>query len=517
MSNDIEQSYTDIKKKRILSILPPNLELNSIATCKLYTSGIQGKKWLFSDLDGLLCFLLDYQNKTRCLALFDSFSFEKLFQYELYNDFGKAFIKLADDFRAFEVDNGFIGLQFDYASEANQFDIVIKKCEGNFLRSLFESKPFTKKIDPTVKMKSYAKTLKELFCSGDDYDENYAEDGTEIIKARSFEMLNNISYNKDTKQFEIGEISEELRRIFIAAGLRKKDLINDLDFAFHMFKQIILGVSENKDLLYTDFFHKQYGPPVSNANNRNNSDDSEDDNDDDNENRQSSISSDKQQQKSLDNTIKSTVDQSKSNQVNKQINPLNQSSKQNVPIKENKLKPTPTSTNQPKQQQFKQVIPENSQSSQKSFIPINKSNASSSIPKPPSNIPTPPSNIPKPPQGQIPLPPPLNGPTPPPFTLDLSMANIPKVANDNPQVSREQELNSIKLKKVEVNEEAKSESMYDQIKNIKLKAVAKKEPAQIITKNEKNYLQSSLAAAIQQRRKNLMKHQEESDSEDEDW
>lgn len=61
--------------------------------------------------------------------------------------------------------------------------------------------------------------------------------------------------------------------------------------------------------------------------------------------------------------------------------------------------------------------------------------------------------------------------------------------------------------------------MYEQIKNIKLKAV-EKDPVQsqkLMTKNEKNFLQNTLALAIQQRRKNLLKHQEEESDSDEDW
>lgn len=61
--------------------------------------------------------------------------------------------------------------------------------------------------------------------------------------------------------------------------------------------------------------------------------------------------------------------------------------------------------------------------------------------------------------------------------------------------------------------------MYDQIKNIKLKAVQKEtaQPQKLMTKNEKNYLQNTLAMALQQRRKNLLKHQEEDSESDEDW
>ena len=79
MSND---SKIDMQRMKILSILPPNVELAAKANAKLFTSNVEGKVWLYSDLEGIMCFLLDYQNKCTKLALFDVYSFEKLFEYE---------------------------------------------------------------------------------------------------------------------------------------------------------------------------------------------------------------------------------------------------------------------------------------------------------------------------------------------------------------------------------------------------------------------------------------------------
>ena len=110
MSNDHE---VDMQRIKILSILPPNVELAAKTNGKLFTSDCEGKIWLYTDLEGILCFLLDYQNKTTYLALFDVYSFEKLFQYELYRDFSKYFLTIAPDFRCFETESGFIGIQFD--------------------------------------------------------------------------------------------------------------------------------------------------------------------------------------------------------------------------------------------------------------------------------------------------------------------------------------------------------------------------------------------------------------------
>ena len=58
--------------------------------------------------------------------------------------------------------------------------------------------------------------------------------------------MNNISFDRSTKQFKVGEIPDELKNVFMSAGIRKKDL-KDVDFAFNIYKIIIMGISgENK-------------------------------------------------------------------------------------------------------------------------------------------------------------------------------------------------------------------------------------------------------------------------------
>ena len=191
MSND---SKIDMQRMKILSILPPNVELAAKANAKLFTSNVEGKVWLYSDLEGIMCFLLDYQNKCTKLALFDVYSFEKLFEYELYKDFSKYFTILSSDFRCFEADAGFVGIQFDTDSEASIFDVAVKKFTGNLLDNIFQANLVTRKADEAAvkdKVKTYCKMIKQNWSSGSEekYNEDYIEDGLEIVKARNFEVL----------------------------------------------------------------------------------------------------------------------------------------------------------------------------------------------------------------------------------------------------------------------------------------------------------------------------------------
>jgi hypothetical protein len=95
---------------------------------------------------------------------------------------------------------------------------------------------------------NYAKKLKENLGEKDSkYDENYAEDGTQICKHKNFKVLNNISYDKKLKKFKFGKISDELKEMFVSFGIKKKDLESDMDFAFTLFKRVIVVLgSENK-------------------------------------------------------------------------------------------------------------------------------------------------------------------------------------------------------------------------------------------------------------------------------
>ena len=248
MDEEEDKGRTDIEKKKILAILPNNQELQGdIYNVKLYSSDREGLDWLYSGLEGNLAFVVDYQVKTKYIMLYDPTNYEKVFQYELYNGFEKFFEELAPEFRSFEIDTGFIGLQFDNQNDAQNFGRTLDKILQ--MKNIF-TKTKTKENAKlqNEKFQAYCKKLKEIFCEGDSkYDENYAEDGTQILKHRNFKVLSNISYDKQKKKFQFGKISDGLKEMFVNYGIKRKDLESDLDFAFSLFKKVIVGLgSENK-------------------------------------------------------------------------------------------------------------------------------------------------------------------------------------------------------------------------------------------------------------------------------
>ena len=239
----------NMEKIKILAILENNQELQGdIYTVKIYSSDREGEDWLYSGLEGLLALIIDNSVKTKYICLYDPTSYQKCFQYEMYKNFEKYFEVLAPDFRSFEIESGFIGLQFENQDDAVNFERAMKRI-STMKNELFNKAQVKEdhKLQREI-AQNYAKILKENFSEkGNKYDETYAEDGTQICKHRNFKILNNISYDKEKKVFKFGKISDELKEMFYSFGIKRKDLETDMDFAFTLFKKVIVGLgTENK-------------------------------------------------------------------------------------------------------------------------------------------------------------------------------------------------------------------------------------------------------------------------------
>ena len=247
MDIEIEKIRNDMEKKKFLQYCQIIKSFKAIYIMLNYIHLIQRINWLYSGLEGNLGLIVDFQVKTKYICIYDPITCEKLFQYELYNGFEKFFEELAPEFRCFEIESGFIGLKFENPGETEEFVRILNKI--SYMKNIFakgKEKKNTKLEQEKIQI--YCKKLKEMFCEGEGkYDENYAEDGTQILRHKNFKVLSNISYDKEKKKFKFGQISEELKEMFLSYGIKKKDLETDLDFTFNLFKKVILGLgSKNK-------------------------------------------------------------------------------------------------------------------------------------------------------------------------------------------------------------------------------------------------------------------------------
>ena len=215
-----EKGKINMEKIKMLAILPPSQELQGeLFQAKLYSSDRDGLDWLDSDLEGHLVLIIDTSVKTKYLCLYDRITYQKLFQYELYKDFDQTLKILASTFICFEIESGFIGFQFEKPEDTKNFENLVRTIMP--MKNLKMSKEDHKLQKD--KLKGFTKVLKETLSEGENkYDENYAEDGTQISKHRNFKVLNNISYDKEKKHFKFGKISDELKEMFLSFGIKKK-------------------------------------------------------------------------------------------------------------------------------------------------------------------------------------------------------------------------------------------------------------------------------------------------------
>ena len=522
----------ELTKKKILAIIPSNLELyGELYMVKLYSCDREGKNWLFSDVEGFCCLLINDTSKLIYLCIFDPFTYEKLFQYELYNNFQKYLEILAPDFLSFEIDSGFMGIRFETEEETEAFESVIRRLSG-FKDDLFGKKTnrdYNNKLN-NEKLNAYYKILKNNFMNENNnkYDELYSEDGTTILKHNNLKNLLNVSCNIETKQFTFGQISEELKDIFISLGIKKKDLESDSELAYTIVKKVLICLGAKTELQNSvvEQIEHNFPPPEEREKLRKQEEEAE-----------AKMYSGKLKRKQT-----KRKGASKQNQKNKskpvQTKPVQTKPVQTKPV-QNTSKPVSkpqTEKPKPKTEASKPVPKPQPEKPKTKSQPISKQSPSqssksqtsekpniSSIPPPPPPPPPPaPVNLTqnetKPPVSSIPPPPtPPPIPTAPPIPPTQSQTQSEKKTKSNPIVSNN------KNEQPEENKIDSGEmSMEQQLANVKLKKVEKrKEPKTEINprmqENDKNFLQNALSNAIKIRRKNLHLHDDDSDSEENDW
>ena len=562
--NEEKSKLEKIKKYKLLTCLSHVQKIEEIFfNVKLYTSDTEGQNWLYSDLEGTLVFVLDMKKKTRFLSLFDTYSFENLFSYELYSEFENFYMNLSPVFSCFEINGGFVGFEFENEIDCNKMLNSICKFTDDFTEEWFK---LNNNIDNNfeiiesnqIKPENFYKLLKENFPGNNKFDEKYLDDGMQIIKARNLEILSGINFNQEKKEFEINNISNELKELFESIGVKKNDF-KDTNLAFQIFKTIMIGMAgnnnkinkTNEELIIQHKFpppeererirkkeeeaelkmkKKKHGQNYNNINNNiNNNNNNVNNNNNINNNNNNNVNNNLPKENKNINIPIPPVQQNNMN-----INNNNNSSNNSIPI------PPPLPTN------IKNTTSNNNSNSNSIPIPPplpTNSPSSSSIPNPPlqnaSSIPLPPplqskpestASIPIPPPLQtnvintsssIPIPPPLPTnntssaiPVPPPLT---NIVPSPSIESSSKPVSLEDELNSIKLKKVESNNQPKELSLEEQIKNVRLKKVEKKpEEEKLMTGNERNFLQNTLKMALDLRKKNLHLYSDDEDDKDRD-
>ena len=177
----------NIFRKRLLTIIDSSQDILATADVKLFTANNISNTWLYSDLKGHLCFVLDHTLEAAFLILYDMKNLSRLFSIELYKHFNEYYAILSEKFHCFEVNNGcFIGFKFDDIKEAKSFG-TIKKFDNNLLSILLQNSNFQKvHLDKLSTICKYCSLIKKKFQKKLPTMKNYSEG--RILLFRDFKI-----------------------------------------------------------------------------------------------------------------------------------------------------------------------------------------------------------------------------------------------------------------------------------------------------------------------------------------
>ena len=120
--NESTNKLNFVKQKIISSLLMSNYDLISICFARVYTaSAYNNPSWLYTELEGALCLVVDYSRKSARFLMFDLLTLEITFESEFYKNFNVFYTCSSDTFQCFEVSGGFIGFSIPEKSAARTF------------------------------------------------------------------------------------------------------------------------------------------------------------------------------------------------------------------------------------------------------------------------------------------------------------------------------------------------------------------------------------------------------------
>jgi hypothetical protein len=241
-----KETYSELEKRRVLALLGEGRDLMEMVSAKIYTTTKDGSTWLYSDLEGFLCYVIDYVEKSQYFILYDFNTFEKLLQFELYNDFSKYYHELSPIFNCFETVSGFMGLKFFAENEAKIFANRVLKFDCKAVYLLFKKTNVNRRKDKLRRGRENVLQVKDKFISentvesdiiSEDFQLN--EQGIEILKPSYFEIFNNFTYDKEKKVFKVNKINSEMKNIFKLVGIKKSHFKNET-LGLNIFKFFVL-------------------------------------------------------------------------------------------------------------------------------------------------------------------------------------------------------------------------------------------------------------------------------------
>lgn len=148
MSNNPQEANLNqlpfIRRKMIECLIITHSELRFLCYAKVYTSNRANPRWLYSELEGGLALTINQIGKCGKLTLYDSTTYEILFEFELYKRFNGNFQRITDNFYCFEIEGGFVGFYIPDKEDGLLLAHEVSELSDSFiLKKVKEYRPIT--------------------------------------------------------------------------------------------------------------------------------------------------------------------------------------------------------------------------------------------------------------------------------------------------------------------------------------------------------------------------------------
>ncbi|CAG9316024.1 unnamed protein product [Blepharisma stoltei] len=201
--------------------------LIATASAKLYANDGKNQSWRDSGLYGAICLIIDRILQTTLMRMYDLNTFDLIFETELYYDFFNFYDQLSQSFFCFPIPGGQIGIYFCSPNEAESFKQKIRS---------FSPKPENQKFEDS-KSKNTKKSKKQQ-----NEEENF-----EISQPYAVQLMGRVIWDSTNKCFNLDQLSQDLKRIFKNAGIRKSEL-RDSRTAAVIMEEIVRSRSATRTL-----------------------------------------------------------------------------------------------------------------------------------------------------------------------------------------------------------------------------------------------------------------------------
>lgn len=137
----------NIKMKLLRSLIEERNIIVQHSAVKLFTANKDSRKWLFSDIQGIIFLCIDLYSKNAKFLIYSFTDLSFQFEFEFYYDFQENYNIYNPLFQYFEVSSGFIGFKFSNIKKAEEFYKSVKNLNDAAIKKVIQVTPVLKDFE----------------------------------------------------------------------------------------------------------------------------------------------------------------------------------------------------------------------------------------------------------------------------------------------------------------------------------------------------------------------------------